>query len=748
MLIMQGKEMMMKQSKLWRAMAFASLGAVALAGCGGSDGDDGKPGEPGEPGPIGVHIDEQKSVTATFTNATITDGQVKVDFTLENANGVAVYGLTTDHDLRFGISQLTQVSETIDDTEYDRGFQWQSFINDAKQPNEDWLPDDMTGLNPGPTVQANVEKACTDCLVDNKDGTYSYTFAANVANVTAPVAVTYNADATQRIYMELEHPSFVENAHYDFQPSTGATTDLQTRDVVSLETCYTCHQPESLAFHGGRRTDIENCVACHTPTSADPESGNSVDFGFMIHAIHKGETRHVIEKDADGNEVTVAKPYKIIGYGGGIHDYGKVMFPQKPAADCSSCHVEGDNAPADADLFKADKSNTACISCHEETPSYMHSSTDCMSCHKPEGYGRSAEEAHGDYTKPYDVSKDYSAEFTNIASNGSNGIAFDVQLFNDAGEAIAKEFVYKEGYSKPYIVVSWDIDKDYPAYEDGSKYSERRIDLYDDTQVTYDAATKTFSVSSANIVLPADINGKTMELLPVVKTCFQKGGYGRPLVEPKSCYEADGSNSDSVKAAYIQDEPKRFVWNNGVDADADVAMRRDIIDEAKCQSCHGAEYYHDSNGVNCQACHTADKSTKTDDANKGTKKSTSFAYKAHKADGHYLKYAGVGSGTVLKTDCATCHTDNGIELGRSPDRVWRFATGDNSTGGAKDIFVSSDAGTCFTCHQKYLGESALAHMTTYGAVVDAETADEVRTNAKESCATCHSPEQLTTVHGH
>ncbi len=74
-------------------------------------------------------------------------------------------------------------------------------------------------------------------------------------------------------------------------------------------------------------------------------------------------------------------PYKIIGYGGKVIDYSKVNFPQKPAADCAACHVEGTNAPANADLFKADLSNQACIGCHTEKPSAHHTKTDCVSCH-------------------------------------------------------------------------------------------------------------------------------------------------------------------------------------------------------------------------------------------------------------------------------------------------------------------------------------------------------------------------------
>ncbi len=731
-----------------KAMLSAGVMSVALAGCGGSDGDKGPDGEDGV---IGVNIDTTSTLKANFTKASITEGKVTVDFKLENANGVAVLGLTKDHDLRFGIAQLTPVTETIGEgdaaREFDKGLQWQAYINVAKTPNPDWIPEGDASLKPSNQTQASVEAAskCDDCLVDNKDGSYTYTYQIDVSNVAEPIAVSYNAENTQRATLELKAPMVTANAAYDWQPSTGATDGIASRDVVSIEACYQCHQKESLALHGGRRIDLENCASCHTSTSGDPESGNSVDFAFMIHAIHKGQDRHTAG-EAVGE--TASAPYKVIGYGGGMHDYGKVMFPQHPATDCAVCHVEGDGAPANAALFKADKSNTACIGCHTEKPSFYHSSTDCVACHNatdPYNGTANAEKRHGDVNKRYQLSKQYSVKFSNIAPAGQ-GLSFDVQVLDDKGGAVEKERIYKKGYSKPYIVVSWDIDKDYPAYETGSKYSERRIDLLDGVQSVYDEATKTFKVTSANIQFPADINGKSFELLPLVKTCFNKGGYGVDEVNPTACYDADGVTLlDNVAPAYIQDAPMRFVWNDGF-SETQAVARRGIIEEAKCQACHGAEYYHDSNGVNCMACHTPDKSLTQSVRGSGEyDKPTSFAYKAHHAEGHYLKYAGVQSGTVLKTDCKTCHSDTGFTLGRASDRVWHYPN--LTTKDEAGIWVSSDAGTCLSCHQPYLNDAAINHIEVNGGILDGTDAADVRARAKETCATCHSTENVMALHG-
>lgn len=199
-----------------------------------------------------------------------------------------------------------------------------------------------------------------------------------------------------------------------------------------------------------------------------------------------------------------------------------------------------------------------------------------------------------------------------------------------------------------------------------------------------------------------------------------------------------------VTSVYIQHEPLRFIWND-VDTSKTATARRNIIDTAKCSGCHNQEIVHYSNGVNCQACHTPDKGLSRSSA------PTSFAYKAHEADGHYLKHAGVQSGTVLKSDCATCHAKDsktgeltGIALGRATGRAWQDANA------AKEaVWSSSDTGACLTCHRPtdpWFKESTRAHIETNGGILDAADKDTAL-KAFESCATCHTPAQLMEAHG-
>ena len=136
-------------------------------------------------------------------------------------------------------------------------------------------------------------------LVDNKNGTYTYTFARDItkakdivaaATLTAPnVAadlgdLTYDATLPHRLTIQiagdargtgsntadgsasgvtavpLANPV---NVIYDFIPATGkaiAAADLK-RDVVATANCNECH--EKLTLHGSR-TETKYCVVCHT----------------------------------------------------------------------------------------------------------------------------------------------------------------------------------------------------------------------------------------------------------------------------------------------------------------------------------------------------------------------------------------------------------------------------------------------------------------------------------------------------
>jgi OmcA/MtrC family decaheme c-type cytochrome len=291
------------------------------------------------------------------------------------------------------------------------------------------------------------------------------------------------------------------------------------------------------------------------------------------------------------------------------------------------------------------------------------------------------------------------------------------------------EFIDQSGR----VVMAWDSHKNYSAYSDAS-YDDRRLRLSQGTANTDNSWTLVWD----SVSLPTDYVGKTFDLWSAVKACYNHGGYGRPEVKLTAC------STDDVQTVEIKSSPYHFVMAaSAVDDSQAITSHRNIINIASCQGCHNQEVYHYDNGVNCQTCHTADKTLRSDDSYPGGKKSTSFAFKAHETEGYYLKYAGVKSGTVLKSDCKTCHTADGIELGRATDRVWRY--GDLETGA--DIWVSSDTGACLSCHQKYLTDAAESHIEINGGIIDGISEGDVHISASGICSTCHTVDRVTKTHG-
>lgn len=722
------------RSKLWMVMA----GAMALAACDGKDGangEDGSPGTPGEPGSSGLHIDMANEAIAVIKAASFDNGKITVDFELTNQQGVGLFGLSPEnafHDFRLSIAQLYIDGELK---------QWQSLLNNATNDE-------------GTTFEQGFEqiKDCADCLQDHKDGSYTYVFSTDLSSYQDAAGVVFDPALTQRIAIEMQFEydsghELAENAHYDWIPASNSQEGIETRDLVTLETCYTCHQPDSLKAHGGRRLDMENCQSCHNGIVSDP-NGVSVELGHMVHAIHMGPERSGKNEAGD----IVPMPYTVQGYGG-PHAFDYPMFPTKPFMDCAVCHV-ADDSLADQQLWMKNANANACTGCHTDSPAQHGNVTipedmTCIACHGTVDHTKVAQ--------PYQAAKDYRVNISKVMVNADNLIEFDLTITDADGGVVQENEIYKEGYKNPYVVISWDVEKDYPAsgirLEDdtqsiGTTYEHRRFSLKGDGSTpapidgVFHVTTKKQKYGKDYILdVPTDIASRSLEILPVLKVCFNKGTSQRV-----------GCDSPNAYAAYVQTPAFRTILG---DSNTQVGERRSIVDDAKCHACHSYEFYHDSNGVNCIACHVNDKKLVNveDDAGNptGTMKSSSFMYKAHKASGHDNGHG--GSGTILKTDCTTCHSAQegwgglsyGFELGRNQGSVHTVPSSVSDTA-PETWYASPDVASCLSCHQKYMSDAGLAHMRNNGGYFGPEMSEAQ--SAKEACATCHSPAKIMEHHGH
>lgn len=196
----------------------------------------------------------------------------------------------------------------------------------------------------GTATQAAVDTGGTFEVVKVTDGSYKYKFAAALTGRDPMLVQTVSGYAIRRNAAGAGSQVIAQTAR-----SFGPTGPLATapRVVVTDARCDGCHN--AISAHGGRWTKMEQCVLCHTPQSTDPDTGNTVDFKVMVHKIHRG---------AELPSVRAGTPYRIIGFGGAIHDFSTVEFPQN-IARCAACH-DG----AQGDYWKT-RVGSNCLSCHD-----------------------------------------------------------------------------------------------------------------------------------------------------------------------------------------------------------------------------------------------------------------------------------------------------------------------------------------------------------------------------------------------
>ena len=252
----------------------------------------------------------------------------------------------------------------------------------------------------------------TGTLVDNKNGTYTYTFyrditkvkdAVAAATLTAPnVAadlgdLTYDPTLVHRLVIQISGnaPGTGTNTAdgvqvttgvpmanpinvvYDFIPATGkaVTATDPSRDIVATAKCNECHGKlgnipgSAQAFHGGSRNETKFCVVCHsdqrkygrseaTVTATGYDSTKST---YLINGITVGNFPTQIHKFHMGAELTKT------GYNYGGVLMNEITYPQ-PITNCVKCHdgsATSTAKTANGDNWKSVPTRLACGACHD-----------------------------------------------------------------------------------------------------------------------------------------------------------------------------------------------------------------------------------------------------------------------------------------------------------------------------------------------------------------------------------------------
>lgn len=356
----------------WRVVT-CILMTLLFAGCGGSGGaagpagDEGSTGLPG-PGSNTVAVTTAEKINVLIGGVAIPEGGGAPTVTLQLTNdlGQGLTGLPAAN-ISFVIAQLSPGSNG-------GSSEWQSYVTRASG-----------GI---PNAQATTENATVGTFVDNDDGTYEYTFGSALTDY--PAGPAFSQSKTHRVGVEIRTSSGgffpenipADNAPFDFLPSGGAP--IFTRLIVDNDTCNACH--DNLELHGEARFDVEYCVLCHNPSSIDGDTGNTVDMKRLIHNIHAGRP-----------------DYQIVGYGGSVHEWSDVVWPQD-IRNCQTCHEESDANTPQASNFRLKPNRAACGTCHYDdgiagngmhdfaiedgvhpADLFFNDDTQCVTCHGPQG---------------------------------------------------------------------------------------------------------------------------------------------------------------------------------------------------------------------------------------------------------------------------------------------------------------------------------------------------------------------------
>jgi OmcA/MtrC family decaheme c-type cytochrome len=555
-------------------------------------------------------------------------------------------------------------------------------------------------------LQANYDAARLNGLTQAADGTFTYKFEM-------ALPVDYERGATHQIGGQFRRLSVIdgetyrENVAEAFRPDGRTVTE--TREIVTTETCNSCHT--RLSMHGNIRREVQLCILCHNAGTTDAQSGNTVDMAEMIHKIHRG---------ADLPSVEAGDPYQIFGFRNSLHDYSTVHYPQE-VENCTSCHVD---APQ-ADIYLTSPTIEGCASCHDRTWFNNIDQT-------PEGYTNHVGGMHADNrlcaqchtpTAP-GASPIYEAHLLPSDSESAPGLALDIANVTTAakgeGTSLTIDFTAVDGAGNPYTdlseidILAATVAYPVPEYQTNTRETiQSSFGGPDGTVVSNGGGSYSYTFASGLPTGSLDTFAVALE--------------GR------------------VPFIFRGEEHEQGTATNGLTYftldGSDPVDRRSIVDETSCNVCHEEVRMHGElrTGVNfCVMCHNPNNSDIARRPAEAMPPETinfkDMIHLIHTGEELTSDYTVYGFGGVAhdfthvrfpgaRQECNICHVDGATELPLSTDAL---STVVFDEGGAIVSEVLPERSSCTSCHDDTL------------TGVHAALATEPNTNI-ESCAVCHGP---------
>jgi len=703
----------------------------ALAGCDGDDGAQGSAGPTGPAGPQGpsgpvgspggVPVTSADRINVAVESVTIPagGGNPVVEFKLTNDLTQGLTGLEGAR-ISFTLAQLTPGAGG-------GSSEWRSYVTRTQSG----------------ALQASTEGGSVGTLVDNGDGTYQYTFSKPLAGDGAyGSGPTFGDTKTHRLGLEIRGLALTDgNSPFDFVPAGGDPTF--TRLIVDNDTCNACH--DQLEFHGEARFDVEYCVTCHNPYSTDGDTGNSVDMKWMIHKIHYGENQFY--------------PYMIVGFGGTVHDFSEVVFPQD-IRNCTTCHDESDESTPQASNWRLVANRAICGSCHDQVALLDNSGwakgnhlgltllddTQCLNCHGPDSPpGFEPVRIPIAHQIPEKVAAEkFRYELVSVTNTAPGQIPVATLRVVDPTNGDA-----------PYDILSDD-----PANPFRQSSSRLRVNL---AWPTVDFNNRGTDNNTAEQGLPHQItfsNGAALQagVIDNGDGTFSKAagipipdfvtGSGAAIIEGRPIVDADGDGAIDDRLSVVS------VGKSFAVTDTSAQDRRKPVNIQKCDDCHNVLSLHGGNRTDntelCTTCHNPTATCEPGDPAEGPIDFKHFVHAIHTntyeqcgAFGDrwaHLVYPG------KLNNCEGCHNPDRyypVNSVQSTVQATTVVAGD-LTDLSDDVAWSANFAICTGCHTS---STAALHMKQNGADDAAGKTAEgvVVSSGVETCGLCHGPGRVVDV---
>jgi OmcA/MtrC family decaheme c-type cytochrome len=507
------------------------------------------------------------------------------------------------------------------------------------------------------------------------------------------------------------------NGWCDFDADKSSANDCTspvtlTRDIVQTANCNSCHGVTSdtkLSFHGGGRTEVEYCVSCHNPT------GNT-DMTLLVHKIHMGK-----------NLTQPFRGYETVGY-------------TRDIDNCLSCHGGGG---VDEDNWNTQPHEQACESCHDDIDISagvghipIQNNGQCRNCHPPDGTiipGVLLPVS----TVHQGVARAAEADFYR---GDDNGFSIDAASYDRDTDIVTVDYsVTRDGQK---MILQSD-----PQWTNGGSLSFRIA--WSTEEYTNEGSGSTPAPAQPPSFDALDVGGEITDLGGgnYRRTMDVSGfGFGNLTIGLQGRPKADILND----GAYVN-IPVRDVFETvNVELREDVALRREVIDIAKCNACHddsgaGLSFHGDNRTSELQVCVLCHNPDVTDIAQRPADPGTTPDGKREESADIKRMIHGIHTGSDLEQglviygfggsphdystvgfignnrNCLTCHLPGTYGTNAAAQTLASTVdTGADLTDPSDDLNISPIAAACSSCHDDIV---AMNHMLLAGASFQALDAD-------------------------